>query len=105
MTKSTAFVVAVLVSGWCTAKWGAATDMHSTMVESFIDAFKGYRGGGSHKHIAELNEINARLNLSNGTGVFWYHAFDDGSRLFLTCEGPLAVLDGEGLRWVNGESR
>jgi len=105
MSKSTAFSAAVLVSGWCAAKWGAANDMHSTMVESFINAFKGYRGGGSHKYISELAEINSRLGLPDGAGVFWYHAFDDGSRLFLTCEGPLAILDGEGLRWINGESR
>jgi len=96
---------AVLVSGWCAAKWGADYSQNSAMFSNCVDMFEGYRGGGSHKGIAELDEINSRLGLSDGSGVFWYHAFDDGSRAFMTCPGQLAVLDDKGLRWVNGETR
>ena len=96
---------AVLVSGWCAAKWGADYSQNSDMFSHCVDMFAGYRGGGSAKHVDELDAINSRLGLPDGSGVFWYHAFDDGSRVFLTCPGQLAVLDDKGLRWVNGEGR
>lgn len=103
---SKAAIAAKLVVGWCKSQWpddGSATSgsrMASTMLGSFVDAFAGYKGGGSHKYIEELDEMNALLGLEKGSGIFAYEMFDDGTRIFMTCDGPLAVLDVDGLRWV-----
>lgn len=98
---SIAYRAATLITAYCRATWPDKwADMPSTMADHFAGSFDG-ASYGSHKYVAQLDEINARLGAREGAGVFGYWRFSDGTQMLLTCEGPLAVIDKDGLRTID----
>lgn len=91
---------AELITAYCKVVWpDSGADMASTASEHFAHLFDGARYM-SHKHIEQLDEINARLGARDGAGVYGRWMFSDGTSLLLTCEGPVATIGSDGLeRW------
>ncbi len=102
---SQAYKAAVLVQSYCQVKWpgngvSEGNNMASTVFDMFERVFET-KGGGSHKHIP-ADEYSAALGMEAGSGVFGYVRMGDDSLVLLTCEGPLAVVDDKGCRWIGG---
>ena len=96
---SIAYKAATLITAYCETKWPGDVSMASTMADHFAGYFDG-ASSYSHKHVQQLDEINERLGAKPGAGVYWAWRFSDGTQMLLTCEGPLAVIDEQGLRAV-----
>lgn len=91
---------AELITAYCKVVWPEeGANMASVASEYFAHLFEGARHM-SHKHIDDLDEINARLGARDGAGVYGRWVFSDGTSLLMTCEGPLATIGPDGLeRW------
>ena len=100
---SEAYLAATLVQAYCRDKWpgneaAQGNNMASTMFDSFARIFP-VRSSGSHKYI-DVDAINEHLGQPQGGGVFGYVTMNDGSQVLLTCKGPLAIIDGDGCRFL-----
>lgn len=88
-----AMTAARLINAFCQVTWPDDTGMASTIASGWTACFN-ITSTGTHKYIPTA-AINTLLGLPQGAGVWGYNRFADGSYLLLTCDGPLAVWDGE----------
>ena len=96
---STAYRFATLLRAYCQVTWptGKSGDMESTMAEHFVDDFNGKYS--SHKYF-DADAATEHLGLPKGAGIYGCYVFPDGSWVGLTCNGPLALCDAKGLRFL-----
>lgn len=92
---------AQLITAYCKITWpDDGAKMASVASEHFAHLFDG-ACHMSHKHIEQLDEINAMLGAEYGAGVYGRWLFADGTSLLMTCGGPVATLGPDGLeQWA-----
>lgn len=71
--------------------------MAKTGAPDYVGRYFSPTDAGSHKYIP-ADRLTADIGAKQGSGVFGYAKFDDGSYLLYTCFHGLAVWDGTDAR-------
>ena len=78
----------------CVAKqlWPNDSKGMATMTVDWLASFDNAVDSGSHKYVPAA-QLSADLGLEEGSGIFGYRKYPDGSYLLKTCSG-IAYWDG-----------